>query len=175
MRANSPTCQVIVLNADPRLSQVNLGKEPDMSPQQIKMRRAGLALIVVGIGFALLALPVLGAGAKPFLQLAYWPMQADIIAMGAPVPLLVGIAGGLTAGLGAMLWAVATHVQPVAPEAGVKVVRTTAWVWYAVDSSASIAAGAPFNAVLNLGFLALMLWACREERGHSARDAHVSN
>lgn len=142
-----------------------------MLPQQTKMRRAGIVLIVFGIGFALLALPFLGAGAKPFFQLAYWPMQTDVTALGAPVPLLVGIAGGLTAGLGGMLWAVATHVLPVAPEAGVKVVRTTAWVWYAVDSSASIAAGAPFNAVLNLAFLALMLWACRMEGG---ADAEVS-
>ncbi|MEL6573519.1 MAG: hypothetical protein AAFQ64_17825 [Pseudomonadota bacterium] len=135
-----------------------------MTPQQTRMRRAGAVLIAFGVGFALLALPFLNAGAKPFLQLAYWPMQPDAAVISAPVPLLVGIAGGLTAGLGAMLWAVATQVVPVSPMAGAKVVRTTAWVWYVVDSTASIAAGAPFNAVLNLGFLAIMLWACRLER-----------
>ncbi|MEL6640303.1 MAG: hypothetical protein AAFP98_03150, partial [Pseudomonadota bacterium] len=99
-----------------------------------------------------------------FLQLAYWPMQTVPAALSVPAPLLIAITGGLTAGLGGMMWALGTHVVPLSAEVAAKVTRTAAWTWFVTDSAASVLAGAPFNAVLNLTFLVLMLWACQPRR-----------
>ena len=78
-----------------------------------------------------------------------------------PVPLLVAISGGLTAGLGGMLWALGTYVAGTAPDGAAKVTQITVWLWFCTDSTTSVLVGAPFNAVLNLAFLALMLISSR--------------
>ena len=74
----------------------------------------------------------------------------------------------MTAGLGGMLWGLGTHVAPLSPEAAAKVTRNAAWTWFAIDSAMSILVGAPFNAVLNLGFLGAMLWACQPQAAQEA-------
>lgn len=130
-----------------------------MTHQQIALRRSGIGLIVVGVFFALAALPPLHAVARIFLQVAYWPMQSVPAELNVPTPLLIAITGGLTAGLGGMMWALGTYVAPVSAEAAAKVTRMAAWTWFVTDSTASVLVGAPFNVVLNLSFLGLMLWA----------------
>ena len=125
------------------------------------MRLSGFALIGIGVLFALSALPILHPVAKLFLQIAYWPFHAVPSELAVPVPLLLAITGGLTAGLGAMSWALGKHVAPLSPIAAAKVTQTTAWIWFVTDSTASALAGAPFNIVLNLSFLLLMLFSSR--------------
>ena len=132
-----------------------------MTLQQSSMRRAGWGLISIGVLFALAALPLFHPLAELFLQIAYWPLHALPPNLTVPAPLLVAITGGLTAGLGGMLWALGTHVAGVAPDAATKVTQITAWVWFCTDSTASALVGAPFNVVLNLSFLALMLVSSR--------------
>lgn len=56
-----------------------------------------------------------------------------------------------------MMWTVGTEVMPIAPDAGRKVILFSALIWFVTDSTFSIVAGSPFNAALNLIFLALML------------------
>jgi len=128
-----------------------------MTQQQSAMRRAGCVLIATGVFFAIAALPLFHPLVKYFLQIAYWPIYALPPELVLPAPLLVAITGGLTAGLGGMLWALGTHVAGTAPEAAAKVTQMAAWVWFCTDSTASVLVGAPFNAVLNLSFLLLML------------------
>ena len=132
-----------------------------MTQQQSAMRRSGWILIVTGALFALTGLPLLHPVAQIFLQIAYWPMQDVPSGLAVPVPLLVAITGGLTVGLGGMLWALGTYVAPLSPDAATKVTWVATWSWFCTDSTASILVGAPFNAVLNLTFLALMLLSCR--------------
>lgn len=133
-----------------------------MTPQQSNMRRAGIGLIVFGAVFALAAvIPGLHATLVLFLKLAFWPMATVPSEIAVPLPLLIAISGGLTAGLGGMLWALGTHVAPLSAEAADRVTRMAAWTWFAIDSTGSVLVGAPFNAVLNVGFLVLMLWASR--------------
>ena len=139
-----------------------------MTQQQTAMRRSGWALIVIGVLFALTALPLLHPAARIFLQIAYWPMQQVPFGLIVPIPLLVAITGGLTVGLGGMLWALGTYVAPLSPDAARKVTWVAAWSWFCTDSTASILVGAPFNAVLNLTFLALMLLSCRPRAGNAA-------
>lgn len=132
-----------------------------MTQQQLSMRQAGWVLMSIGVIFALAALPVFHPLVKFFLQIAYWPFHSPPPNLTVPVPLLVAITGGLTAGLGGMLWALGTHVAAVSPDAAAKVTQITAWVWFCTDSTASVLVGAPFNAILNLSFLALMLVSSR--------------
>lgn len=128
-----------------------------MTQQQSAMRRAGWVLIATGVFFAFAALPIFHPLVKLFLQIAYWPIHSLPLDLIVPAPLLVAITGGLTAGLGGMLWALGTHVAGTAPDAAAKVTQMSAWVWFSTDSTASVLVGAPFNAVLNLSFLVLML------------------
>ena len=136
-----------------------------MTQQETSMRRSGWILIAIGTIFALSALPMLHPLTRTFLQIAYWPVNqvpADLV---VPIPLLVAISGGLTVGFGGLLWALGTYVAPLSPEAASKVTWVTAWSWFCTDSTISIFVGAPFNAVLNLTFLALMLLSCRPKAG----------
>jgi len=132
-----------------------------MTKQQSAMRSSGIVLIAIGIFFAIAALPVLHPVLKVFLQIAYWPIHTVPSDLLVPVPLLVAITGGLMVGFGGMLWSLGTYVTPVSPTAAAKVTQITAWSWFCTDSTASILVGAPLNVILNLSFLAVMLFACR--------------
>ncbi|MEM9342497.1 MAG: hypothetical protein AAGA87_05585 [Pseudomonadota bacterium] len=129
--------------------------------QQQYMRRTGIGIGAVGVFFAVSALPLLHPAAHLFLTLAYWPMQSVPPDLVVPLPVLLAISGGLTAGIGAALWALGTHVSPISPAAAMKVAWLMGWSWFIVDSAGSIAVGAPFNAVLNLAFLAPILLCSR--------------
>jgi hypothetical protein len=142
-----------------------------MTRQETTMRRAGAALFGLGVLFALAALPLLHPVLHIFLQLAYWPFHDVPQDIGVPAQLLVAIGGGLTAGFGAMMWALGTHVAPRAPEAAARVTWIAAWTWFCTDSFGSVLVGAPFNVVLNVGILALMLVACRTQSENVERAA----
>lgn len=139
-----------------------------MTHQQLAMRRAGWVIIATGILFAFAALPIFHPLARYFLQIAYWPVHSVSPDLTLPAPLLVAISGGLTAGLGGMLWALGTHVAGTTPEAATKVTQIAAWCWFCTDSIASVLVGAPLNAVLNLSFLALMLLSSKDRASQSA-------
>ena len=139
-----------------------------MTQQQSAMRRAGWVLIATGVLFASAALPMFHPLARYFLQIAYWPLHSVPPDLSLPAPLLVAISGGLTAGLGGTLWALGTHVAGKAPDAAMRVTQMAAWCWFCTDSTASILVGAPFNAVLNLSFLALMLLSSKVRANQSA-------
>ncbi len=134
-----------------------------MTRQHSAMRLSGIILIVTGVLFALTALPALHGLAHIFLTVAYWPFQTVPSDISAPTTLLLAITGGLTAGLGAMQWALGTHVAPLSATVAAKVAKIAAWTWFCTDSAGSILVGAPFNVVLNLSFLLLILWSCRTQ------------
>ncbi len=134
-----------------------------MTPQQSAMRLSGTVLVVTGVLFALTALPALHSLAHIFLTVAYWPIHTVSPDLSVPSPLLLAIVGGLTAGLGAMQWALGTYVAPLSPTAAAKVATITAWVWFCTDSVGSVLVGAPVNVVLNLSFLLLVLLSSRPQ------------
>jgi hypothetical protein len=129
-----------------------------MTKEQKTMRINGIIVAALGFVLAAAAWAPLYPLAKLFLNLAHWPFSGAPPILDPTGRLMLAIGGGLTAGIGAMMWAVGTEVMPVAPEAGRKVVLYSALVWFVTDSTFSIVAGSPFNAALNLVFLALMLW-----------------
>ena len=132
-----------------------------MTQQQSAMRMSGIILAGIGILFALSAMPVLHPILRIFLQVAYWPVHSVPSDILVPVPLLLAISGGLTVGLGRMLWSLGTYVAPVSPVAAAKVAQYATWSWFCTDSTASVLVGAPFNAVLNLSLLVLILLSSR--------------
>ena len=121
---------------------------------RVRWLRIGAALL---IGFGLLvaaaAVPALNAPAAWLLDLIYFPLDGAE-ATGAPADrLLSAIAGGVMAGWGVMIWLVAGEVYPADPALGRRLVLHGVLTWFVIDSSMSIAAGAPLNVVGKLGFL----------------------
>lgn len=128
-----------------------------MTNEQKRMRINGIIVACLGLALAVTAWTPLYPLAKLFLNVAHWPISEAPAILDPTGRLMLAIGGGLTAGIGAMMWTVGTEVMPVAPVEGRKVVLYSALVWFLIDSTFSIVAGSPFNAALNLIFLALML------------------
>jgi hypothetical protein len=70
--------------------------------------------------------------------------------------LLLGIAGGLTAGFGATMVGVSRGPDAVL-DAGARALATGVVTWFAIDSAASLGHGAWPNALANVAFLAIGL------------------
>ena len=139
-----------------------------MTKEQRAMRINGTIVSVLGLALAASAWTPIYPLAKLFLNLAHWPFSGAPSVLDSTGRLMFAIGGGLTAGIGAMMWTVGTEVMLVAPDAGRKVIMHSALVWFVTDSTFSIVAGSPFNAALNLVFLALMLGSLKFNSGKVA-------
>lgn len=111
----------------------------------------------VTLGFGLLigaaAIPALQEPTRLLLDLIFFPVDSGQTLDTAATRLLSAITGGLMAGLGVMLWVVATELCPRDPALGRRLILLGIGSWYVVDSSMSFAAGAPLNVLFNTGFL----------------------
>lgn len=118
------------------------------------------AAIVTGFGaiVALAALPSTAGIANLLADLVFWPLNGLPRIDTPAAHLLAAIAGGVLVGWGVTLWFVVAHVLPKDAVAATGTIRAGILSWFVVDSLASIAAGAPLNAVLNIAFVALFLW-----------------
>lgn len=121
---------------------------------RVRWLKIGAAsLFGFGLLVAVAAIPALNGPAAWLLDLIYFPLDGAE-ATGAPADrLLSAIAGGVMAGWGVMLWIVAGEVYPADPVLGRRLVLKSIITWFVIDSSMSVAAGAPLNVVGNLGFL----------------------
>lgn len=121
------------------------------------------AAVVAGFGMivALAALPATSGIANLLADIVFWPLDGAPQIDSPAARLLAAIAGGVLVGWGATLWLVAAYVLPKESGAAACIVRVGILSWFAVDSLASIAAGAPLNAVLNIGFVVAFLWPLR--------------
>ena len=89
-----------------------------MTKEQKRLRINGIIVAVTGILLAAAVLtPVYPLG-RLFLTLAHWPFFEAPATLDSSGRLMLAIGGGLTAGVGAMMWTVGTEVMPVAPAAG---------------------------------------------------------
>jgi hypothetical protein len=134
-----------------------------MSSQAVatSIKRNALLVGASGIILAISALPGLSALATLFIDIAFWPIDGKQSVSIPETRLLIAIAGGLTVGLCAFTWMVADRVLVRDPVNAKAIITTGVGSWFMVDSLGSIAAGAPFNAVINAAFLALLLWPLR--------------
>lgn len=119
--------------------------------------------IVMGFGVlaGLAALPAAAAPMQILVDLIFWPVDGAPGSWGPEARFASGVGGGVMAGWGVMLWLTATRLYSREPELARTLILTSVGVWFVVDSLASIAAGAPLNAVLNVSFLLIFfipLW-----------------
>ena len=121
---------------------------------RIRWLKVGAA---VTLGFGLLigaaAIPALQGPVNLMVDLIYFPVDAGQSVDTVSARLFSAITGGLMVGLGVMLWVVATELCPREPALGRRLILLGIGSWYVVDSSMSIAAGAPLNVLFNTGFL----------------------
>jgi len=128
-----------------------------MTRKQKVLRINAEIIMIFGVLFALAAIPWVYSWISFFFDIAHWPFNSAPEALDPTGRLMIAISGGLTVGLGAMVWTVATEVLPVAPKEGRKVVLYAAIGWFVTDSTFSVVAGSPLNVLLNLSFLLMMV------------------
>lgn len=119
--------------------------------------------VVIGFGFLMApaAVPALSGPTGFLIDLVFWPVDGAEGTASADMRLLCAITGGLLIGWGAMIWLIVTRLYPRDPALARGLILTSVGAWFIVDSLGSLAAGAPLNAVLNVGFLlafVLPLW-----------------
>jgi multisubunit Na+/H+ antiporter MnhB subunit len=121
------------------------------------------SVVTVGFGFllAMAAIPAMGGPAQFLLDLIYFPIDGAQAVDSSAARLLNAITGGLMTGLGVITFLIAGELLPREPALARRILLAGIGAWFLVDSSMSIAAGAPLNAVFNFGFLLLFylpLW-----------------
>ena len=132
----------------------------------------------ITIGFGLLlavaAIPALSGPAGFMLDFVYFPVDgAETVDMPA-ARILNAITGGLMTGLGIMTYLIAAELMPRDPAFARRLLLAGIGGWFVVDSSMSIAAGAPLNALFNTGFLLMFylpIWKLDAGPDLSAADA----
>ncbi len=124
----------------------------------IRWLQIGAAITVAfGLLMAAAAVPALQGPTEFLLDLIFFPVDRGQTMDTGTARLLSGITGGLMTGLGVMLWIVATELCPREPALGRRLIFLGIGSWYVVDSSMSVAAGAPLNVLLNTGFLLIFV------------------
>ena len=106
-----------------------------------------------GILIAAAAIPALQAPTGLLLDLVYFPVDGAQQNDGEAARILSAVTGGVLAGWAAMIWLVATELYPRDPALGRRLILLSVGIWFVIDSSMSIAAGALLNAIFNVGFL----------------------
>ncbi len=131
----------------------------------LRWLKFGSALtIFFGLMVAAAATP-LGAAPTEFLaDLIFFPIDGAQNVAAAETRLMNAIGGGVMAGWGVLLWMLSTHLFPRDQGLAAKLIITSIVTWFVIDSSGSILAGAPLNAVFNVSFLLVFcvpLWRYR--------------
>lgn len=130
-----------------------------MSSQATVTGLKAASALIIGFGIITVSAtaPATAGLARFLIDMIFWPIDGAQT-LGAPeTRLLCAIAGGLMTGWGAMLWLAATRLYPQAPDLAGTMIMVSLGAWFVVDSLGSIIAGAPLNALLNMGFLPIFL------------------
>jgi hypothetical protein len=138
--------------------------ESMMTREQRGLRFAAGVTMGFGLMMALAALPQLAAPTVLLADILIWPMDGAETGSMPEARLLYAIAGGVLTGWGWMIWQLAGAAMERQPDLVRPIIRASMLVWFAVDSTGSVLAGAPLNVLANGAFLALflvptLLWA----------------
>ena len=117
------------------------------------------AEITIGFGLliAVAAVPALNAPTEYLLDLIYFPVDGAQTMDDPAHRLFSAISGGILAGWGVMLFLVARKLYPQDPELGRSIIIASVATWFVIDSAGSVLAGAPLNALFNVGFLLIFV------------------
>jgi len=134
----------------------------------LRWLKFGSALtIFFGALVAAAAVPVLSGPVQFLADLIFFPLDGLQSVAAKETRLINAIGGGVMVGWGVMLWMISTQLYPKEPALAGKIIMTSIIVWFIVDSTGSVLAGAPLNALGNTSFLlifCLPLW--RSSSGH---------
>ena len=116
--------------------------------------------ITIGIGavFALSVFAGLRGPTMLFLDIVFWPIDGQPATLSREAILGMALTGAVMVGWGVLMLGLAQD-EKLSREPRVWQIMTTAMViWFVVDSTASLLAGAGVNALGNVGFLATFLY-----------------
>jgi hypothetical protein len=128
-----------------------------MTREQKGLRFAAGVTMAFGLALALAAFPPLGAPMIWLADILIWPLDGAETGTAPGMRLILAIAGGVMAGWGWMIWRLAGEALERQPDLIRGIIRTSVLIWFAVDSTGSVIAGAPWNVPANGIFLALYL------------------
>lgn len=115
-------------------------------------------LIAFGVLTALAASPSTSVPSLLLLDSLFWPIDGAQSLAAAESRILAAIGGGIAVGWGVLVWQVAHHLMPKEPQAARRILLSSLFAWFAVDSICSVLAGVPLNVAGNLILLAVFLW-----------------
>jgi hypothetical protein len=121
------------------------------------LKLASAVVFGFGILIAFAAMPMLAGPTLILTDIILFPMDGGQSLASPETRILCAILGGITAGWGALLWLISTRLYPHDPVLGRSLILTSVWVWFCIDSTASVLAVAPYNVLLNMLFLAMFV------------------
>ncbi len=129
--------------------------------------------VLIGFGLSgLLAASTLAPSYSAFMaDLAFFPFDGSPSNNTPEMRLLWAIAGGLMAGWGVMIWQITSQLYPRDPALAKRLILSSVVVWFVIDGAGSVLAGAPFNVVMNTGFLAIFVLPLMGAQQSAAADA----
>ncbi len=125
------------------------------------LKTASGVVIAFGLLMLLGTIAAMSAPVTLLLDLIFWPIDGQQTATAPETRLILAISGGILTGWGLLLWQISSRLYPQDPALARSLILTSIGVWFVLDGLGSILAGAPLNAVLNIGFLLLFfvpLW-----------------
>lgn len=134
-----------------------------MTAAQHRMWLQFTAIAIAGFGplCTLATVPALDEPARWALDLLAWPLDGRERLDDPTTRFLSALTGGFLMGWGVLVWVLARHVHPLAPEPVRRAVLAGLLAWFLVDSTGSITSGNPINAGFNIVVLLILagpLW-----------------
>ena len=138
---------------------------------QTWLKTGAIFMMAFGLVSISALIPSLSGVGLFLIDMIIWPIDGAQSLQGPETKLLLAIFSGLMVGWGVMIWQLATHLYPKDPALTRSLILTSIGIWFVIDSAASIYAGAPLNALFNIGFLAVFfipLWSQSKKEYHTA-------
>jgi hypothetical protein len=137
-------------------------------PVTIMKATCGVA-IILGLVSAAASHPATEAPWLLLMDILRWPTDATASTFGTEARVLNAVCGGMLAGWGVLLYWMAAGPVARGDRQARQAYVLSAGVWFVIDSSASLAAGWPGNAAMNVMFLAGLLGPLAAMPGASGR------
>lgn len=128
-----------------------------LSTTVVWLKFASGLVIAMGLLTATGAQPALAGVLRFIADLLFWPLDGAQTLAQPESRLLAAVGGGVMTGWGILLWLVVTRLFAREPQLARTMILAAMIGWFVVDSTGSVLAGAPLNAMLNLGFLLLFV------------------
>jgi hypothetical protein len=131
-------------------------------------RLAAEIVMAFGLIIALGAHPATAGVPAFFADLLFWPLDGLQTGLADETRLLSAIGGGIMLGWGAMIFLLAGAPMRADPDGTRRIILISVGLWFVLDSTGSVLAGAPLNVLGNLAFLALFALPLRQPAAAAA-------